>query len=46
VRYFLFFQMNEYACHAVTDISPPAIRLLTITAAYFIFNEAMPRLAI
>lgn len=31
---------------AVTDIIPPAIRLLTIMAAYFIFKDAMLLLAI
>ncbi|WP_234370041.1 hypothetical protein, partial [Citrobacter freundii] len=28
-------------CQAVTDISPPAMRLLIIIAAYFIFEEAI-----
>ncbi|KHH45805.1 hypothetical protein PU57_26235, partial [Escherichia coli] len=28
-------------CQAVTDISPPAMRLLIIIAAYFIFKEAI-----
>ncbi|MDI7075601.1 hypothetical protein QMO35_28525, partial [Pseudomonas aeruginosa] len=32
-------------CQAVTDISPPAMRLLIIIAAYFIFKEAIQFLA-
>ncbi|WP_117051280.1 hypothetical protein, partial [Klebsiella pneumoniae] len=32
-------------CNSATDISPPAMRLLIIIAAYFIFKEAIQFLA-